>query len=246
MNIEALILAAGKGTRMKSDIPKVMHSIAGRPMISWIIDALTPVCRNLNVVTGHGREVVEEYVSKNFPNVRFSFQAVQNGTGGAVRSAMPNVAADSDLVFICAGDTPLIKTDTFRKTADYFKETGSDLVIVSTVLDDAGHYGRIVRDNNGDVTGIVEFLDADESQRKIKEINSGIYLVRRDFLEKAVNMIDNNNAKNEYYLTDIVKIAVDMHKKVSAYVEKDFLSLSGINDQEELKEAEKVLLERLK
>lgn len=244
MNIEAVILAAGKGTRMKSDLPKVMHNVAGKPMVAWIIEALKPVCGTLNVVTGHGREIVEDYISKNFPDVKFSFQEVQNGTGGAVKAAVPNLSEKTGAVLICAGDTPLIKTETFEEVIKFFGETASDLVIVSTVLDDAGSYGRIERTENGDVAGIVEFLDADEKQREIKEINSGIYLVEKNFLVEAVSKLENNNAKNEYYLTDIVKIAINMHKKVSAYVEKDSFSLSGINDQEQLKEVEKVLLER--
>ena len=244
MKIEAIVLAAGKGTRMKSDLPKVMHNVAGKPMIAWIIEALRPVCSVLNVVTGHGREIVEDYIGKNFPEVKFSFQAVQNGTGGAVRAAIPNVSEDVDSVLICAGDTPLIKTETFEKAEKFFIESGSDLLIVSTVLDDAGSYGRIIRTTSGDVAGIVEFLDANESQRKIKEINSGIYLVDKRFLVDAVSQIKDDNAKKEYYLTDIVKIAVNMHKKVTAFVENDSFSLSGINDQEQLKEVEKVLLDR--
>ena len=244
MNIEAIILAAGKGTRMKSDLPKVMHNVAGKPMIAWIIEALKPVCNVLNVVTGHGRGIVEEYIGKNFPEVKFSFQAVQNGTGGAVRAAIPNVSGNIDCVLICAGDTPLIKTETFEKAEKFFVESGSDLLIVSTILDDAGSYGRIIRTTSGDVSGIVEYLDANESQREIKEINSGIYLVDKRFLIEAIYKLKDNNAKREYYLTDIVKIAVNMHKKVTAYVEKDSFSLSGINDQEQLKEVEKVLLKR--
>ena len=170
MNIEAIILAAGKGTRMKSDLPKVMHNVAGKPMIAWIIEALAPVCDVLNVVTGHGRGIVEEFIGKNFPDVKFSFQAVQNGTGGAVRAAIPNVSGNIDSVLICAGDTPLVKTETFEGAKKFFVESGSDLVIVSTILDDAGSYGRILRSENGDVSGIVEFLDADAKQREIKEI----------------------------------------------------------------------------
>ena len=123
MNIEAVILAAGKGTRMKSDLPKVMHNVAGKPMIAWIIEALKPVCGTLNVVTGHGREVVEEFVGKNFPDVRFSLQAVQNGTGGAVKAAVPNISGKTEAVLICAGDTPLIKTETFEKVIRFFSET---------------------------------------------------------------------------------------------------------------------------
>ena len=245
MNIEAIILAAGKGTRMKSDLPKVMHEVAGKPMIAWIIEALKPVCDVLNVVTGHGRNIVEDYISKNFPEVKFSFQAVQNGTGGAVRAAIPNVSGNIDSVLICNGDIPLVKTETFERAVKFFEESGSDLLLVSTILDDAAQYGRIERKENGDVAGIVEFFDADETQLKLKEINVGIYLVKKPFLIEAIYKLKDNNAKREYYLTDIVKIAVNMHKKVTAYVEKDYTSLAGINNKEELAAAEKVLAGRV-
>ncbi|MBP5435442.1 NTP transferase domain-containing protein [bacterium] len=244
MKSEAIILAAGKGTRMKSDLPKVMHEIMGRPLVGWIIEALSPLCDSLNVVTGHGRELVEKYISANFKNVKFSLQPEQNGTGGAVKCAIPNLSSDTELVVICAGDTPLIKTETFVRAAEHFARSSSDLLIVSTILGDAGHYGRILREPDGSVKGIVEYLDACEKQREIREINSGIYLVKRDFLAEAVQKIKNDNVKGEYYLTDIVEIAKAAGKRVSAYVEEDSLSLSGINDQEQLRAAAEVLKTR--
>lgn len=244
MRIETVILAAGKGTRMKSDLPKVMHKVAGKPMLGWIIEALQPVCDIINVVTGHGRDIVESYLLSEYKDSKFSFQNKQDGTGGAVKSAVPNIAGNSTHIFICAGDTPLIKTETFEKTKDFFISTKSDIVIVSTILEEAGHYGRIVRNEKNEVSGIVEYLDSDENQLKIREINSGIYLVEKKFLVEAVYKIRNCNTKHEYYLTDIVKIAVLMGKKVNAYIEKDFISLSGINDQDQLKEAEKELLKK--
>lgn len=241
MKSEAIILAAGKGTRMKSDLPKVMHTIMDKPLVGWIIEALSPLCDSLNIVTGHGRELVESYIRANFRNVKFSLQPEQNGTGGAVRCAIPNLDSDTELVVICAGDTPLIKTETFVKAAEYFKKSSSDLLIVSTILDDPEHYGRILREPDGSVRGIVEYLDANEKQREIREINSGIYLAERNFLADAVQKIKNDNVKGEYYLTDIVEIAKAMGKRVSAYVEEDSLSLSGINDQEQLRAAAAVL-----
>lgn len=244
MKIEAIILAAGKGTRMKSDLPKVMHKIGSKPMIGQIIETLQPLCSYLNIVTGHGREMVEKHISSNYSGVKFSFQAKQNGTGGAVKAAVPNIAGDSTHILICAGDTPLIKKETFEKMIADLKNNSGDLSVVTTVLDDAGSYGRIVRDDHGNVKGIIEYLDADENQIKIREINSGIYLVEKKFLVEAVYKIKNNNSKYEYYLTDIVKIALKMGKKVVAFIEDDNISLSGINDPDQLKEAEKEFIKR--
>ncbi|HQM84104.1 MAG TPA: NTP transferase domain-containing protein [bacterium] len=245
MKTEAIVLAAGKGTRMKSNIPKVMHNVLSKPMIGWIIESLDPVADYINVVTGHGRDLVEKYLSENYESIKFSFQQKQNGTGGAVRSAVPNIAGDASRVLICTGDTPLIRMETFRNAIEHFEKSGSDLTVVSTIIEDAGHYGRIVRNSSDAVESIVEYLDADESQIKIREINSGIYIVEKKFLVEAVFKIKNNNSKYEYYLTDIVKIANRMNKKVTAYVENDNFSLSGINDQEQLAEVETEMLKRM-
>jgi len=234
MKTETVILAAGKGTRMKSDIPKVMHEINSKPMISHIIDTVMPLSDSVNVVTGHGRSQVEKYLQKNYRNIKFSFQSKQDGTGGAVRAAIPNIASNSDIVVICAGDTPLLKTETFKKALEFFSESGSDLTVISTILEDPGHYGRIVRKNGSDIKEIVEFLDANEATQKINEINSGIYIVERKLLVEAAFKIRNNNTKHEYYLTDIVRIAVRLNKKVSVYLEEDSVSLMGVNDTDQL------------
>lgn len=244
MKIEAIVLAAGKGTRMKSDLPKVLHPVNEKPMIYWIVKALEPITRDINIVTGHGRNTVEKFVESEFPYAKFSFQNEQNGTGGAVRSGLPNVCGNTTHVIICAGDTPLLKTETFENLIRYHEENRNDLTVVSTVLDDAGHYGRIVRDRNNDVDKIVEFLDADEEERKIGEINSGIYLVDKRLLVEAVYKLKNHNAKREYYFTDVIKISKLLHKKVGAFIESDFVSLSGVNDRDQLAEAEKEMLRR--
>lgn len=245
MKIEAVILAAGKGTRMKSDIPKVMHNVADKPMIGWIIEALNPVCATLNIVTGHGRDIVEDYISENYSNIKFSFQSFQDGTGGAVRCASPNLSGNSTHVIICAGDTPLLKTETFELLKKHFIESKSDLTVVTTELVNPGHYGRILRNKENNVTGIVEFLDASEEQKNIKEINSGIYMVEKNFLIEGIYKIKNKNIKKEYYFTDIIKIANSLNKKVTAYIENDYISLSGINDREQLKEAELEMKKRI-
>jgi len=244
MKIEAVILAAGKGTRMKSDIPKVLHLINGKSMLDWIVESLIPVCEYINIVTGFGNDIVEKHIDERFDNIKISYQKTQNGTGGAVRSAVPNISGDTTHILICAGDTPLLKTETFQKTINHFNTTESDLTVVSTLLSDAGHYGRIVRDKENNVTGIVEYLDADSEQLKINEINSGIYLIEKKLLVEGVYKIKNDNNKREYYLTDIIKIARFLNRKVTAYVEEDSVSLSGINDIEQLKVAEIEMINR--
>lgn len=244
MNVEAVVLAAGKGTRMKSDLPKVLHKINEKPMIYWIIKALKPFASNINIITGHGRNIVEKFVNSEFNDIKFSFQNEQNGTGGAVRSGIPNLCGNTTHVIICAGDTPLLKPETFKELIKYHEDNKNDLTVVSTVLDDAGQYGRIVRDKNNDVKKIVEFLDADESELKVGEINSGIYLVDKRLLVEAVFKLKNHNSKREYYFTDIINIARTLHKKVGAFIESDYLSLSGVNDKDQLVQAEKEMLRR--
>lgn len=246
MKIEAVVLAAGKGTRMKSELPKVMHAVAGKPMIGWIIEALNPVCRTLNIVTGHGRDIVEDYISDCYSNIKFSFQCIQDGTGGAVRSAVPNLSGDTTHVIICAGDTPLLKKETFEKLKEHFISTRSDLTVVSTNLTDPGQYGRIIRKNGNNVAGIVEYLDATEEQRKICEINSGIYMIEKNLLVEGIYKIKNRNIKKEYYLTDIIKISISLNRTVTAYIEEDFTSVAGINDIHQLEEAEREMKQRIK
>lgn len=244
MTVEAVVLAAGKGTRMKSDLPKVLHEVNGKPMIYWIIKALKPFTSNINVVTGHGRSTVEKFVNSEFNNIKFSFQNEQNGTGGAVRSGIPNLCGNTTHVIICAGDTPLLKPETFKELIEYHEDNKNDLTVVTTILDDAGQYGRIVRDENNDVEKIVEFLDADESELPIGEINSGIYLVDKRLLVEAVFKLKNHNSKREYYFTDVIMIANLLHKKVGAFIESDFMSLSGVNDKDQLVEAEQEMIKR--
>jgi len=245
MNVEAVVLAAGKGTRMKSDLPKVLHEVNEKPMIYWIIKALERFASEINVVTGHGRNAVEKFVNSKFNNIKFSFQNKQNGTGGAVRSGIPNLCGNTTHVIICAGDTPLLKPETFKELIKYHEDNENDLTVVSTILDDAGHYGRIVRDENNDVKKIVEFLDADKSELLIGEINSGIYLVDKRLLVEAVFKLKNHNSKREYYFTDVIKISKLLHKKVGAFIESDFISLSGVNDRDQLALAEKEMLKRI-
>jgi bifunctional UDP-N-acetylglucosamine pyrophosphorylase/glucosamine-1-phosphate N-acetyltransferase len=147
---------------------------------------------------------------------------------------------------IIAGDTPLLKKETFFNVVDFFKKKEADLVLVSTILEDAGTYGRLKRDKNGFISEIVEFLDATKKEREIKEINSGIYFIKKDLLMQTVMNLKNKNKKNEFYLTDIIKLAYNSQKKVIAYIENDFFSLIGVNSKFDLAIADKEMQNRIK
>ncbi len=238
MIVESIILAAGKGTRMKSDLPKVMHNFNGKPMIARVIEAVIPFSDHINVVVGHKKELVESFVKSNFENVFTSTQPVQNGTGGAVRDAFRNSKDDSTHFIVLCGDTPLIKQSTIKGMIDVFLSGKADALIVTTILDNPASYGRIERNNDGTVRAITEFLDASPEVREIKEINSGLYFFSRDVLEEFIPKLSCENAKNEYYLTDVIAFAVKSGKRVVAFIEDDSNSISGINSVDELAMAE--------
>lgn len=245
MKISALILAAGKGTRMRSEtLCKVMHPVAGYPIIGWILDAVAPLGAP-HLVVGHMREQVEAFVRANYPGVRFSVQQEQDGTGGAVRCAFAEADPEATHFLILPGDTPLLKTGTLERLVAVYERERADLALITCILDDPARYGRIQR-SRGEVVGIVEYNDATEAERRITEINSGVYLASRELLAEALPRLTNVNAKKEYYLTDIVGYAVAQGRKVVAHIDDDFVSLTGINSPEELAAAEAVMQARLK
>lgn len=247
MNIETLILAAGKGTRMRSEnLPKVMHEISGYPVIGWIMEAVKPFSELCHIVVGHKKEVLIDFISKNYPGTVFSEQIEQNGTGGAVISAVSKRNAAATHTLIIAGDMPLIKTETLQKTIESFTADNADMTVITTMLDDPGAYGRVKTDKNGCVQKIVEYLDATAQEREIKEINSGIYFVKSDFLYNALPKLKNSNAKGEFYLTDVIEIIFDSGGRVTRYLETDSYSMSGINNRKELADADKVMQKKIR
>ncbi len=245
MKLSPVILAAGKGTRMRSEtLPKVMHPLAGKPMIAWVLDAVrsfgTP-----HLVVGHLREQVETFVRTYCPEARFSYQKHQDGTGGAVRCAFAEADTMVDRFLILPGDAPLLKKDTIGRLIVIYERERADLALVTCILDDPAHYGRVKRSPDGAVMAIVEYNDATEEERAIQEVNSGIYLASREFLAESLPRLTNDNAKKEYYLTDIVRDAVVHERRVVACLEDDFVSLTGINSPEELAAAERLMQARL-
>lgn len=224
----AIVLAAGKGTRMKSDQSKVMHSIIDRPMLAYIIDALKAVnVQRIVVIVGYQAETIKAY----FTDVEFALQEPQLGTGHAVMQATQLKDEEGDTVII-NGDGPCIQKETLEKLFEMNKDASCTLL--TSVLEDGKHYGRIVRNEEGNVTGIVEAKDCTEEQLKICEINAGMYCFKNRDLFDNLDKLETNNAQKEYYLTDMVKILSSQGKKVNGCVIEDRDEVMGINDCVEL------------
>lgn len=242
MNKFAVILAAGKGTRMKSDLPKVLHHVGGKPMVQHIIDKLEKINMNeIIVVIGHGAEKVREQVKGN---VKFVEQVEQLGTAHAVSMANPLLKGKEGLTLVVTGDTPLIELDTMQSLMDYHQEKKSNGTVLTAIQENPTGYGRILR-NNGSVIGIVEEKDATNIQKQIKEVNTGIYCFDNKSLFQFLSTIDNSNAQNEFYLTDIVSVFLQNSLSFEGYAIHDSYQVMGINNRVQLAEAEKVFRKRV-
>lgn len=241
MKLKTLILAAGKGTRMKSDMPKVIHKVNGVPMITKIIDTLSGLNPEENIlILGHKKEEVLKVVGENCDYV---LQTEQLGTGHAVIQAKEKLKCyDGDVMILC-GDTPLLRESTLRSLYEYHKESGAVTTILTSIYENPFGYGRIVKEN-GLVKAIVEEKEASEEIKKIKEVNAGVYCFNSKELFKALDKIDNNNEKGEYYLTDVIGIQVSENKKVQSFILEDKMEILGVNSKVELAQAGKVLRDR--
>ena len=240
MQLKALILAAGKGTRMKSDLPKVIHLVNGVPMVQKILNELKKLNTEENIlILGHKKE---EILAK-IKDVSYVVQEEQLGTGHAIMQAKEVLKDYEGDVMILCGDTPLLKSETLEKMYNYHRENGCTTTVLTAIYDNPFGYGRIVKEN-GNVVGIVEEKEANDEIKKIKEVNAGVYCCNSKELFKALDRIDNNNEKGEYYLTDIIGIQVKDGKKVSSFVLEDSVEILGVNSKVELAQASKVLRER--
>lgn len=239
----SVILAAGMGTRMKSKMPKVLHTVCGKPLSKWVIDASKAAgADKVCAVVGHKAETVKEVLG----NVcEFALQAEQKGTGHAVMQAIDVIKNSKGEVVILNGDTPLITAETINKAIEYHKNNGNQATVITAILDDATGYGRIVRDNDGSVLKIVEQKDASEEEKKINEVNSGMYVFDAQSLVYALDKITPNNAQGEYYLTDTLEILLSAGKKIGGYAISDNDEIRGINDRVQLNEAEKIMQKRI-
>jgi len=235
MDIEVIILAAGQGTRMKSDKPKVLHGLGGQSMLEHVISTAQKLdAMKIHVVYGHGGDQVQQTLGHM--DVDWAEQKEQLGTGHAVKQAMPGVSPDS-LVLILYGDVPLIRVQTLEKLIESVSD--KQMGLLTTILDDATGYGRIVRDGNAQVMKIVEHKDADESVLAIQEINTGILAAKAVHLQQWLERLGNNNAQGEYYLTDIIEMSVNDNINVAATTTDDEVEVTGINDKIQLQDMER-------
>ncbi len=235
MNLMVLILAAGKGTRMKSDTPKVLFKAAGKPMVDYVADAASELgAGRINVVIGNGAELVQKHLAGK---VEFSVQTQQRGTGDAVMAAADSINSFDGKVLILCGDMPLVKPETLKSFIDEAEK--HPVAFMSVKVKNPFGYGRVIRSIDGSVIKIVEEKDATEDEKREDEINTGIYLCDSKELMTRLVDIDCNNAQGEYYLTDIVK------KGAYAHLCKDETEFLGVNNRVQLAEASRVLWDRL-
>ena len=244
-----VILAAGEGTRMKSATPKVLHSIAGRSLLGHVLAAAAPLgAQHVIVVVGHGREQVTDHVAAYAPNARCVVQDEQRGTGHAVRIALESIPADGETrgpVVVLAGDTPLITTDALHALVGAHEDSHAAATILSALLDEPAGYGRILRDDKGSVTGIVEQKDATEAQLLIQEINSGMYAFDEMPLRRFLARLTTNNVQGEEYLTDVVGLMRTDGLVVAAVPSASAEEILGVNDGVQLSEARVLIRDRV-
>lgn len=245
-----VILAAGAGTRMKSDLSKVLHPIGSTPLLGHVISAVQGMGvaqPEIVVVVGHQRESVVEYLSMNHPEVRTAVQAEQNGTGHAMRCALAAAPAgdDSRTVIVVAGDTPLLRGSTLAALVGRHLDQGCAATVLTAELADPSGYGRIVRDEQGDVLGIVEHKDATPEQLAITEINSGMFAFELGPLVASLARLTTDNSQGEEYLTDVLGILNDDGKRVSAYLTDEPDEINGINDRVQLAAARAIMRDRI-
>ncbi|MFW6052903.1 MAG: sugar phosphate nucleotidyltransferase [Desulfosalsimonas sp.] len=240
--IAVIILAAGKGTRMKSQRAKVLHSVAGRPMILYVIDAAVHIAGgNVVVVIGTQAEEVRALVS-DYADVEFAVQESQLGTGHAAMCAFPALAEHVDHVVVLCGDVPLITPETLDRLVQSHISSNPAITILGARIDDPSGYGRIKQKADGAVERIVEQADATDEEKKINTVNTGIYCINRKFLKTALSRIGSDNAQNEMYLTDIVGIAAESGKKIELMLCSDSREMIGINTREDLERVEAIIL----
>ncbi|MFJ8083712.1 bifunctional UDP-N-acetylglucosamine diphosphorylase/glucosamine-1-phosphate N-acetyltransferase GlmU [Streptomyces sp. NPDC096205] len=242
-----VVLAAGEGTRMKSATPKVLHEICGRSLVGHVLAAageLEP--QNLVVVVGHAREQVTAHLNSVAPEVRTAVQAEQNGTGHAVRMGLEELGGvvDGTVIVVC-GDTPLLTGATLKALSGTHTTDGNAVTVLTAEMPDATGYGRIVRDETGAVTAIVEHKDADDTIRAIREINSGVFAFDGRLLAEALKQVRTDNSQGEEYLTDVLGILREAGHRVGASVAGDHREIAGINNRVQLAEARRILNDRL-
>jgi len=239
----AIILAAGKGKRMKSDLPKVLHPIAGKPMVWRLTELLKKLgLKKIVLVVGHGREQVMALYDHD-PGIEFAIQHEQRGTAHAVMSAEKHFKDFLGGILVLAGDVPLLTRKSLTTLIEHHRQAGAAATVLTSVPPDATGYGRIIRGPDDSVKKIVEHADCNDEERAVREINTGIFMFDADALRSALHQVDDKNAQGEFYLTDVMKIMIDEGKKTSALKLHDYREALGVNSVKELQELESIFTE---
>ncbi|MDD5087248.1 MAG: NTP transferase domain-containing protein [bacterium] len=230
-------MAAGKGTRMNSDLPKVLHCLSGKPLIHHVVETAKRLgADRLIAVVGHRREDVQKALEGQ--GVEFVVQESQLGTGHAVQQAIPALRDFRGEVVVLSGDVPLLRASSLEQLVKYHRKTDAAATVLTAIAPDPFSYGRIVRDAEGKFAKIVEERDANERERSVREVNSGVYCFRAISLFGALQHLKNDNRKGEYYLTDVIGILRQSGEVVQAIDLAGFYEIRGINTAAELEEAE--------
>ena len=241
-HIIAVVLAAGKGKRMQSELPKVLQPIAGRPLITYLTDTLNSLgLQQIVLVVGHGRKLVQKLYEGT--EIAFAVQHELKGTADAVKSAREYFRKLDGGVLVITGDVPLLRRESLARLIDEHFQRGSAATVLTSIPPDAAGYGRIVRDSGGRVKKIVEQADCTNEEQQIREINTGIFLFDAPALDAALDKVDRNNAQGEYYLTDVVQILLREGKTTGAVLLDDYREALGVNSVEQLQELEAIFVE---
>ncbi|MCF8114100.1 MAG: NTP transferase domain-containing protein [Desulfotignum sp.] len=240
--LAVIILAAGKGTRMKSDLPKVLHKVAGKPMVIHVIACARQLTsdNHIHVVVGHQAQKVRNEVAAHFP-VGFCLQHQLLGTGDAVKCALPDLARNVQDVLVLYGDVPLIQARTLFDMITTHRHFGAKITILAADLDDPTGYGRIIQDQSNQIVAIREEADTSDEEKKIQRINTGVYCFDQKFLTRALSLVQPNNHQAEYYLTDLVDIAVKQNEKMAVKILETPHQILGINTLAELEKAQDLI-----
>ncbi len=241
----AVILAAGKGTRMRSDVPKVLHRVAGKAVLQYVLDVTKNLCSlKTYVVVGHKSEMIKAYVGPS-GDVGVAIQKKLLGTADAVRSVEPYLRGYHGQVLILCGDTPLLDQEIIRRLINKHLKTKASCTVLIARIPDPGTYGRIIRDGNGSIVAIREHKDATEEERAINEINVGVYCFRSPLLFETLKRVQLNPKKKEFYLTDVVELLLSRREKVETVVTDDPNVAFGVNTREDLALCESILRKRI-
>ncbi|MCP1121890.1 bifunctional UDP-N-acetylglucosamine diphosphorylase/glucosamine-1-phosphate N-acetyltransferase GlmU [Bacillus sp. 3103sda1] len=239
----AVILAAGKGTRMKSSLYKVLHPVCGKPMVQHVVDQVSQLeVQKLVTVVGHGAEKVQDQLGSAS---EFALQTEQLGTAHAVMQAADALGNEEGTTLVICGDTPLITAETMEALLKQHEEAGAKATVLTACIGEPAGYGRIVRNENGHVEKIVEHKDANEEERAIKEINTGTYCFDNKALFASLSKVSNENVQGEYYLPDVIEILKNEGHIVSAYQTEHFDETLGVNDRVALSQAEDIMKKRI-